>query len=435
MNKFEKINSFMDGELDSAGEQELFDEMATNDTMRSEFKNLLAISAAVKNNKQAFTKNKKSKKAVFAALGLSIPVADAVSGGVATTAAGSAVGYGLKSILATGVLSAVVTAILLWGIGDSNTENNTVVNKIDDQHLSQQLSIELPAENSDPTPIVSSRDVSVSNTDSKYKAMYERAMILNNNLQEQLSGYATKLKDQEAIIVAKNAQLAEYRNNIGSLESNIAVNSSNYSLMAAKQDENNKLISELSSSNSDLQERISSMKTENAITPMVLQPTSGASSWSAEWKGSQTYNDNSFEFDKSDYSQFNNNSLSIMYNFENGFSVGSELRQETFLLEFTGEDVNDVTYLYRQEPNFTTLSFLGRYTYDMSNTLDPFAQFTFGGNKIGIVGRMMGGVVYSPYQNFNMIFGLEYNNMSFQYQGDRFNSGKIGINYGVSVQF
>ena len=425
----------MDGELDSAGEQELFDEMATNDAMRGEFKNLLAISAAVKNNKQAFTKNKKSKKAVFAALGLSIPVADAVSGGVATTAAGSAVGYGLKSLLATGVLSAVVTAILLWGLGDSNTENNTKVKKVDDQILSQQLIIELPEENSDPTPIVSSRDVNVSNTDSRYKAMYEKAMILNNALQKQVGEFAAKLKEQESIIVAKNAQLAEYRNTIGTLESNIAVNSTNYNLLADKQNENDKMISELSNTNSDLQARINSMKTENSITPMVLQPSNGTSSWSAEWKGSQTYNDNNFEFDKSNYSQFNNNSLSIMYNFENGFSVGSELRQETFLLEFTGEDVNDVTYLYRQEPNFTTLSFLGRYTYDMSNTLDPFAEFTFGGNKIGVVGRLMGGVVYSPYQNFNMIFGLEYNNMSFQYQGDRFNSGKVGINYGVSVQF
>ena len=425
----------MDGELDSAGEQELFDEMATNDAMRGEFKHLLAISAAVKNNKQAFTKNKKSKKAVFAALGLSIPVADAVSGGVATTAAGSAVGYGFKSLLATGVLSAVVTAILIWGIGDSNSENISKVNKVDNHQLSNQLIIELPEENSDPTPIVSSRDVSINNTESKYKAMYEKAMILNNALQEKVSEYAVKLKDQEAIIVAKNAQLAEYRNNIGTLESNIAVNSANYSKLAAEQDKSDELISELSANNSDLQARINSMKTDNAITPMVLQPTNGTSSWSAEWKGSQTYNDNDFEFNKNDYSQFNNNSLSIMYNFENGFSVGSELRQETFLLEFTGEDVNDVTYLYRQEPNFTTLSFLGRYTYDLSTSLDPFAQFTFGGNKIGVVGRLMGGVVYSPYQNFNMIFGLEYNNMSFQYQGDRFNSGKIGINYGVSVQF
>lgn len=435
MNKFEKINSFMDGELDHAREQELFEEMATNDAMRGEFKNLLAISAALKNNKKAFTKNKKSKKAVFAALGLSIPVADAVSGSVAATTAGSAVGYGIKSLLATGVLSAVVTAIILWGVGNSNSGNNTAVNKADNQHLSNQLTIELPKENTDPTPIVSSRDVSGNSSDSKYKTMYERAMILNNTLQEQVSEYAAKLKEQEAIIVAKNAQLSEYRNTIGTLESNIAVNNTNYSLMETKQEENNKLISELSSSNSDLQERISSMKTENAITPLVLHPTSGSSSWSAEWKGSQTYNDNDFEFNKNDYSQFNNNSLSIMYNFENGFSVGSELRQETFLLEFDGEDVNDVTYLYRQEPNFTTLSFLGRYTYDMSNTLDPFAQFTFGGNKIGVVGRLMGGLVYSPYHNFNMIFGLEYNNMSFQYQGDRFNSGKIGINYGISVQF
>jgi hypothetical protein len=136
-----------------------------------------------------------------------------------------------------------------------------------------------------------------------------------------------------------------------------------------------------------------------------------------------------------DVSQFNNNSLSVLYNFASGLSVGAELRQETFLLEFTGEDINKVMYLYRQEPNFTTLSLLSRYTYDMSETLDPFAQITFGGNKIGVVGRLMGGFMYSPYQNLNLILGFEYNNMSFQYQGNRFNSGKVGINYGVSFTF
>ncbi|MER3328361.1 MAG: hypothetical protein RIF34_02195, partial [Candidatus Kapaibacterium sp.] len=99
MSEFEKINSFVEGELDPSQEQEFFNEMASNEVMRGEFKNLLAISAAVKNNRNAFAKNKKSKKAVFAALGLSIPVADAVTGGVGTAAAGSAIGYGLKSLL------------------------------------------------------------------------------------------------------------------------------------------------------------------------------------------------------------------------------------------------------------------------------------------------------------------------------------------------
>lgn len=428
MSEFEKINSFVEGELDPSQEQELFNEMATNEVMRSEFKNLLAISAAVKNNRNAFTKNKKSKKAVFAALGLSIPVADAVSGGIATTSASTAVGYGFKSLLATGVLSAVVTAIILWGIGSGN---NSEVRNIDFNQLSQQLEVEIPHE----TPVVSSKEVVVYKDDSKYKAMYEKTLNLNSSLQSKLNEYAAKIDEQNSIIMAQKSEIATLGYEVRVVQNNLKLNNENYQELNLKHKESEKLISELGATNLDLQERISSIKIDNNIEPMLLQPKNGNSSWSAEWKGSQTFNTNPYEFDKTDLSQFNNNSISIMYNFENGFSVGSELRQETFLLEFTGKDVNDITYLYRQEPNFTTLSLLGRYSYDMSSTLDPFAQFTFGGNKIGVVGRLMGGLMYSPYDNLNMIIGLEYNNMSFQYQGERFNSGKIGINYGISVQF
>jgi hypothetical protein len=428
MSEFEKINSFVEGELDPSQEQELFNEMATNEVMRSEFKNLLAISAAVKNNRNAFTKNKKSKKAVFAALGLSIPVADAVSGGIATTSASTAVGYGFKSLLATGVLSAVVTAIILWGIGSGNISE---VRNIDSNQLSQQLEVEIPHE----TPVVSSKEVVTYKDDSKYKAMYEKTLNLNSSLQSKLNEYAAKIDEQNSIIMAQKSEIATLGYEVRVVQNNLKLNNENYQELNLKHKESEKLISELGATNLDLQERISSIKIDNNLEPMLLQPKNGNSSWSAEWKGSQTFNTNPYEFDKTDLSQFNNNSISIMYNFENGFSVGSELRQETFLLEFTGKDVNDITYLYRQEPNFTTLSLLGRYSYDMSSTLDPFAQFTFGGNKIGVVGRLMGGLMYSPYDNLNMIIGLEYNNMSFQYQGERFNSGKIGINYGISVQF
>jgi hypothetical protein len=428
MSEFEKINSFVEGELDPSQEQELFSEMASNEEMRGEFKNLLAISAAVKNNRKAFAKNKKSKKAVFAALGLSVPVADAVTGGVGATAAGSAIGYGFKSLLATGVLSAVATAIILWGIGTGSTQETKTINTA---HLTQQLEVEIPAE----TPLVSSKEVKVYKEDSKYKGMYERAMVLNNELQNQLSEFASKIEEQNALIMSQKSEIATLSYEVRTVQRNLNLNNENYQELSQKHKADEKLISELGITNLRLQEQLSSKKPESNIEPMLLQPQNGTSSWSAEWKGSQTFHSNSYDFNKTDLSQFNNNSLSIMYNFENGFSVGSEVRQETFLLEFSGEDINDVTYLYRQEPNFTTLSLLGRYSYDMSTTLDPFAQFTFGGNKIGVVGRLMGGLMYSPYQNLNMVLGLEYNNMSFQYQGDRFNSGKVGINYGISVQF
>lgn len=430
MNEFEKINSFLEGELDSTSENELFSEMANNEALRGELKNLLAISAAVKNNKQAFAKNEKTKKAVFAAIGLSVPVADAVTGGVVTAAAGATVGYGLKSLLATGLLSALVTAIILWNIGDGSSN----ISKIENKHLAPNLVMQMPAEINYETPIVSSKEVKVVNSDSKYIGMYNDAVRNNQKLIAQNNALISKIDELNSSITYIRSEKMNNNTELLSLQNSLNNSNDNYADLESKYNENLKLVSEMSQEKTQFEDRINSMKTENAITPLTLQTINSNSRLSAEWKGSQTYNTNTYELNN-EAAAFNNNSLSIMYNFQNGFSIGSELRQETFLLEFNGIDANNVNYLYRQEPNFTTLSLLGRYTLDMSETIDPFAQMTFGGNRIGVVGRVMGGFIYSPYQNLNMIFGLEYNNMFFQYQGDRFNSGKIGLNYGVSVQF
>lgn len=433
MNEFEKINSFMEGELDSSEEHELFNNLAVNDALRSEFKNLLAITAVVNNNRKAFTKNENTKKAVFAALGLSVPLADTVTGGVISGGAGAAAGYGIKSLLATGVLSAVVTAVLLYSFGDFNQTKQIAINQ-----TPQSLVVEMPAPTVNSTPIVSSKEVKINanNLDSKFKTMFENAIVENNNLRKEIGELNSKLNEKDRLISQRTSDLEQKTLAYNSLNASLDDNKNKYDdLLTTYQNQS----AQLESLNQELMGTREKINVNPNISSNLIssnnQVVRNASSWSAEWKGSQTYNSNTVDFANSNVSQFNNNSLSILYNFENGFSVGSELRQETFLLEFTGKDVNNIMYLYRQEPNFTTLSLLGRYTYDLSETFDPFAQLTFGGNKIGVVGRLMGGFMYSPYQNLNLIFGLEYNNMSFQYQGNRFNSGKLGINYGVSFTF
>lgn len=428
MNDFEKINSFMEGELGTSEEQSLFNEMAVNESLRGEFKNLMAISTIVKNNKNAFSKNEKTKKAVFAALGLSIPVADAVTTGVASTGAGATVGYGIKSLLATGLLSAIATAILLYSFGGFDQSRS--FNNNSNDYAYNRFVLDAPKPEKVETPIVFSRDISSSQ--SVYKAMYFNSLSENKELRNQLNERELIISKQNEEVKTLYAENSELTKSFNKAKGDYSQLNSAYISQASQIETLNSKLTDFQNNNEAIN---LSPKLELEQASHSSLSSSRERSWSAEWKGSQTFNSNATEIANNDVSQFNNNSLSVLYNFESGFSVGADLRQETFFLEFTGEDVNNVTYLYRQEPNFTTLSLLGRYTYDMSETLNPFAQITFGGNKIGVVGRIMGGFMYSPYQNLNLILGVEYNSMSFQYQGDRFNSGKVGINYGVSFTF
>jgi hypothetical protein len=443
MSKFDKLNEFLEGELQSSEEQSLFNDLASDDKLRGEFKNLLAISSVVKNNRKAFAKNDKTKKAVFASLGLSIPVADAVSTAAGSAGAGAVVGYGAKSLFTIGALSAVATALLMWFMIDPTGEsiNNNYIEK---SFTQGNLVVELPQENTSEKSeyaIVSSKSADES---SKYKSLYYSELKNNEVLKQKLANYENVISNQEEEINSYKSKLIAYESELLDLKSNYKAQSERD--MAALESE---LISEMDNLNSELlakSELLSNYESQfsalnksgmnedqSEIIPMVSKQNN--SKWSAEWRGSQTFDMTDVEYSNSDISQFNNNALAVMYNFDNGFSFGSEIRQETFQLEFNGDDQNGVNYDYTQEPNFTSLSVFGRQRFDMSQTVDPFAQLTLGGNKIGIVGRAMGGILYSPYSYLNMTFGLEYNYMSYQYQGVRFGSGKVGFNYGVNIQF
>ena len=146
MSKFDKLNEFLEGELQSSEEQSLFNDLASDDKLRGEFKNLLAISSVVKNNRKAFAKNDNTKKAVFASLGLSIPVADAVSTAAGSAGAGAVVGYGAKSLFTIGALSAVATALVMWFMIDPAGES-TNNNYIEKSFTQGNLVVELPQEN------------------------------------------------------------------------------------------------------------------------------------------------------------------------------------------------------------------------------------------------------------------------------------------------
>jgi len=327
-------------------------------------------------------------------------------------------------------------------------KQNTISNEFTQPNLVIELPEEGAAVSNSEYAVVSSRSVDESNIESKnYKALYFSELENNRSLKQSLVQYKGTVSRQAE-------EISGYKNDIALLNSEIVDLRQSYKEQSERSLTNmNALESDLISEMDNLHTEISSqselisnyenqLKTMNTsainsddmeIIPMTNRFNN--SKWSAEWRGSQTFEMTDVDYSSGNVSQFNNNAVAVMYNFDNGFSFGTELRQETFQLEFNGDDQNGINYNYTQEPNFTSLSVFGRQRFDISQTIDPFAQLTLGGNKIGIVGRAMGGVVYSPYDYLNLTFGLEYNYMSYQYQGVRFGSGKIGVNYGVNIQF
>ena len=65
----------------------------------------------------------------------------------------------------------------------------------------------------------------------------------------------------------------------------------------------------------------------------------------------------------------------------------------------------------------------------------PFGQGTLGLVNVGYITRLMGGLKYSPYQNITFILGAEASGLFYKHGGERFDTYKYDLNYGISFGF
>jgi hypothetical protein len=64
-----------------------------------------------------------------------------------------------------------------------------------------------------------------------------------------------------------------------------------------------------------------------------------------------------------------------------------------------------------------------------------YAQVVAGGTEIGLLGRIGMGISYPISRNVAFQLGLEQSFMQFEFQGNSFNSQKLDLLYGISINF
>jgi predicted AAA+ superfamily ATPase len=65
------LNQLLDGELEQSSEAVLYSELANNNELRSEFRDLLKIKNSIKHDNEAFTTPLNTTTALFSSLGFS----------------------------------------------------------------------------------------------------------------------------------------------------------------------------------------------------------------------------------------------------------------------------------------------------------------------------------------------------------------------------
>ncbi|MFP4543056.1 MAG: hypothetical protein ACLFQU_02390 [Candidatus Kapaibacterium sp.] len=133
----------------------------------------------------------------------------------------------------------------------------------------------------------------------------------------------------------------------------------------------------------------------------------------------------------------NNMGISLAYQFDENNSLGVEVGQENFMMNYSGK----VDNIFVDE-NINYLGFWGGlyYQYDFGSVaefdivnLQPFARILVGGTEVGPLIRPMIGAELIRTGKISVYGALEYTRLWYFFSGNTFNSDKAGLTAGIRV--
>jgi hypothetical protein len=417
------IHDYVDGSLEAGREEELFHAMASSEELRLEMKQLLAIKTAVRSDKLAFTPPAQSTINIYSELGFKMPGNAAL---IPTSQVGK---LSLLSNLqkysqgiAGGVISAVLTAFLIFSLNKSgnintnNLKNNTQIQGGKNSELSMDSKAKIPIinnfeddsrknESRPPKTIIKYIYVDRTNNlaQNVNNSKQDTQDISNHNTIPQITMNDIRKKEDRTPI---KPILERGKSSGNQFDSYILRNSNNPNLFKSNYldtDNNHGIYVEL--------QNIQPINTQNpTINPGKFQT-------------------------------FNNISLSLIKSLGYGLNIGLDYRRENFFQKFTGREANGDLYEYVQQPNFNSYGLILRYepewlSFNLVNCdIKPLSQIGFGGNNAGYIGRVMIGTKVVAYNSLSFILGVEGNVFHYYHQNTWFDSYKYGINYGISYGF
>ena len=137
-------------------------------------------------------------------------------------------------------------------------------------------------------------------------------------------------------------------------------------------------------------------------------------------------------------SSFDNLAVSLMYRINGYYAFGVELGQETFPQSYNGI-VDGESTRWQQNPRVLWLTANYRHRFEAIfdvQELRPFADIGVGGTEHSwLMTRSNAGIAYSPFGNVEFRLGLEGSLLLYRYQGTWFTTTKIGVLYGMALNF
>jgi len=402
MEQSELIHKFIDEGLDPITEQNLFESMAKNPSLRSEFKQYLSFERAALTDFSAYQPSMGATNAIFSNLGITAIATSSTATNIAATSFWTK----YSGLIFTNIASVIITAALFYFFNIQNSDNGNISNLGGNNHTPN-------IEQRSQIPIVSNN--LLENKEEEIKPVTEKIKYI----------YIQKKEEENTSPVEEQA-LNEDQNSLSDVDLNL-ISAADFN----KQNLANPIFQKENISNSNVFEKIGAIQMlpfEYAIKSI------GLDNMSVMFTGNDSYSLPQSPLPRSSQPIFDSKSLILMYDFNPNFAVGVDVRQEFYYLDYTGQ-IESRDFKYEQNTNFTSIGIVGKWNWLNYKNFKSFANLYLGGNKIGQVGRFMIGTEISPSKEYGFIIGVEGSLLRHLHQNKEFFAKKIGLNYGIIFHF
>lgn len=414
---------FIDGTLEHADEQALFNALSSNEELRGELKHLLAISSSVRNDEAAFIPQTASTQRIFAELGFTPPL-PVPTASVSTTASHSmataiASGSGstaslLRRLLPTAgsaVLASLATAGIVFSVLRSpDTPSIAETPKAAVHH-----------------PFLPSRTATLERILAHH---YETGGTMAQTQSEQRLQTEGTREIVRYVYVPQTPQQTTTPHEQSTLPATIGAEESAPSIAFSRP-----LAAHAPSS----------LAHGSANTMPTAQKLGGGGLFSLPW---HTEDNSAFlveisntvsesfpnaTVDPSSHSWLHNKSVTVLYPLTDNQSIGVTFGQEPFFQRFEARNSAGRRYQYEQNPVLPWAGVAYRYSLPNLGVFSPFGQFMLGGTQVGALGRTLVGFTYSPSPTVQLMAGINGSLLYYPIQSTWYSSSKLGLTYGIGI--
>ncbi len=404
----DKFLDYICGGLAAEEEQKLFSAMAYDNGLREEFRSFVAINNTLKSTSGSFVPSAGATNAVYAGLGMKFPNELAAAELPVSIPFYKAKFFTGAMAGLTSVLIPVVAYILMFmpGSGDVDIDANIIK-----AGLNSKADIPVAESVEHIEKIATPNDTEIK-TEIRY--VYIDRIVNANSADNSLGNIG------EDVVMAD--KVVQGDNNPASVAS-VA-----YSYSKTAWQQRTKLLRrgpafDIISRPIELPFRQSSISSDE--------------NWglALEVRGAANWNIPSETLYPKKISEFVNSGIALHYELADWVIIGADIRQETFFVQYNGEDQYGQRYEYEQHPNLTSYGFNLRFMPIEIYKFDPYFNFNLGLNNYGEVARGAFGAEYSLYTDLAFILELEYSYLFYNHQNTPFNARKAGVNYGIKYKF